>query len=60
MVKHSCGNQLYTMLYYNWWWEKMFVDTVTICRKCAEYALANGVGKEKLPSFHPFSGVARI
>ena len=55
MARHFCGNRLYTILYYNWWWEKMYVNTVTYCRNCAEYALANGVEKEKRPSFHPLS-----
>ena len=53
MAGHFSGSRLYATLYYNWWWENMYVDAVTFCRNCAECAMATGVGREKRPSLHP-------
>ena len=53
MAGHFSGNRLYATLYYNWWWENIYVDAITFCRNCAECAMATGAGREKRPPLHP-------
>ena len=42
-------NQLYATLYYNWWWENVYVDAVAFCRNCVECTMTAGFGREKWP-----------
>ena len=36
---HFSGNRLYNMLLTHWWWSRMYVDAMALCKKCTECAI---------------------
>ena len=47
---HLSGNRVYNMLLGHWWWCRMYVDAMALCKKCPECGIVTGAGcQHRLP-----------
>ena len=53
MSGHFSGPRLYSTLAKRWWWQGMYSDCVSYCKKCPQCVIVGGTGRTIRPPLKP-------